>query len=208
MHNYSYNWRFRPRNSFTAQTSLLSTLVIGDIQDLYVCVLSIFRPSYVCVVPAVQPYSGLVRLIVEVSRSHTIVHTTDGSPLQRSVPNTQHTTNKRDKHPCFQLDFFCSLYFICTYLSWLSWLLPFCPYCTTHTTQTSMPPVVCETATPASDRPQPLALDCSVTRIGYRVITCVLDSNPRSQQSSVFTHTPYTARPAVSASGVGQRLIS
>jgi hypothetical protein len=44
----------------------------------------------------------------------------------------------------------------------------FCPYCTTHTTQTSMPPAGFESAIPASDRPQTLALDRSVTGIGIR----------------------------------------
>ena len=42
----------------------------------------------------------------------------------------------------------------------------FCPYCATHTTQTSMTLAGFEPATPASDRPQTLALNRSATGIG------------------------------------------
>ena len=46
-----------------------------------------------------------------------------------------------------------------------------CPYCTTHTTQTPMPPAGFEPATPASDRPQTLALDRSATGISSPEVT-------------------------------------
>ena len=59
-------------------------------------------------------------------------------------------------------DFFIllSLYFIrtCSFV-WIVLALPLVLYCTTHTTQTPMPQAGFETANPASDRPQTLALD-------------------------------------------------
>jgi hypothetical protein len=45
----------------------------------------------------------------------------------------------------------------------------FCPYCRTFTTQTSMPPAGFESAVPASDRPETLALDHSVIGIGLGI---------------------------------------
>jgi len=61
---------------------------------------------------AQQPNSGLGRLIVEISRSHTLhthAHTSEDSsdhPRGHYLHNTtQHnTTNTRDEHPCFHRD--------------------------------------------------------------------------------------------------------
>ena len=44
-----------------------------------------------------------------------------------------------------------------------------CPYCTTQTTQISMLPAGFEPVTPASDRPQTLALDRSATGTGKSI---------------------------------------
>jgi hypothetical protein len=65
---------------------------------------------------AQQPNSGPGRLILQVSRSHIITdkHThkqtnsvrllyTSDQPSQRPIP-TQHTPNRRDKHPCSRCD--------------------------------------------------------------------------------------------------------
>ena len=52
------------------------------------------------------------------------------------------------------------------YLSWFFLILPFLSSRTTHNKQTSIPPTGFETAIPASDRPQTLALDRSATGIG------------------------------------------
>ena len=68
------------------------------------------------------------------------------------------------------------LYFICTYLSWLSCILPFCLYLH-YTTQASMPPAGFELTTPGRNRPQTLALDRSVSGIGWNLI-----SGPSSSQ--------------------------
>ena len=52
------------------------------------------------------------------------------------------------------------------YLSWFFLILPFLSSRTTHNKQTSIPPTGFETAIPASDRPQTLALDRLATGIG------------------------------------------
>jgi hypothetical protein len=68
-------------------------------------------------------------------------------------------------------DFFCILLCsVCTSAvlvssSWLSCIFPFVFY-VQHTTQTSMPRTRFETPTPASNRPQTIALDLSETAIG------------------------------------------
>ena len=79
-------------------------------------------------------------------------------PIWTGVKNLAHT------------GFFILLYSVYTSsvlvsLSWLSRILSFCLYLQ-HTTQTSMPPAGYESAIPASDRPQTLALDRTATGIG------------------------------------------
>jgi hypothetical protein len=62
------------------------------------------------------------------------------------------------------------LYFICTTsLSWLSWLCLLSLLYNTHNTNIHAPSGI-ELATPASDRPQTLALDLSATGIGTSVV--------------------------------------
>ena len=68
---------------------------------------------------AQQPNSGQGRLILEVSRSHTMTHYSqqDSSartigPSQRPLP--ENTTFTRDRHPCPRQDFFCILLYFLT----------------------------------------------------------------------------------------------
>jgi hypothetical protein len=87
------------------------------------------------------------------------------SPSQRRLPdNTHNTHNRQTSMPP------AGIFVLCT--SSVLLLCPdcpgcaFCPYRATHTTRTSMPLAGFESAIPASDRPQTLALDRSATGIG------------------------------------------
>ena len=61
---------------------------------------------------------------------------------------------------------FCLCTFVRTFFLRLDFAV--CLYCTTRTTQTFMPPSGFEPATPASDRPQILALNRSATETRIR----------------------------------------
>ena len=138
---------------------------------------------------ALATLASLSLLILEVSWSHT-GHTTVGrTPLdegparRRDFYLTTHTTHNRrtsmspagfepaipvDERP--QTYALYRFFFLFSVLHLYYFFCPdcaFCSYCATHPTQTSMPPAGFEPVTPASDRPQSLALDRSATGISF-----------------------------------------
>jgi len=59
-------------------------------------------------IAALQPYAGIGRLIVEVSKSHTdtphsVLYWTSDQPVTETCA-WQHTTFTRDRHPCSRWD--------------------------------------------------------------------------------------------------------
>jgi hypothetical protein len=125
---------------------------------------------------AQQPIADKGRLVIEVSRAQTI-HTTVGrtfldqwSTSRRDLRFTIYNNHKR--HSSSWGDFFFFFLYslvlrtssVLLSVSWLSCILPFCLYLQ-HITQTSMSPAGFEPSIPASDGPQTLILDRSVTGI-------------------------------------------
>jgi ribosomal protein L44E len=126
---------------------------------------------------AQQPNAGQGRLILEVSRSHTVTHHRryDSSgqgigPSQRPLSDKKTTLTKGTLTLLPTELFFCILlysvgtssvlFFVFTVLHFA-----FCPYCTTHIAQTSMPLSGLKPAIPANDYSQIFALERSATGI-------------------------------------------
>ena len=127
---------------------------------------------------AEQPNAGQSRLILEVSRVHTMTHNSRygssrrviGSSQEPPPHNTQTTDRQTDMSPHPRKIFFILLYSVCTLfvLNSLSWFSSILSFVFTYNTQHKhlCPPAGIEPSIRASQLPQTLALGRSATRIG------------------------------------------